>query len=213
MGPAIGPAATGARATSAVDRMVQTGRAIDPTGHRSSGTSQGLSVNVSQENTMRALRTCTLILALMAASPALAQQPDLGGPGTIVPGSGPGTNVHGMTPGPLMQGANAEDAAKRQKLKPVTFLTSKMIGVEVRNAAGGHVGSIEDLLFTDGGTLRAVVINISRFLGLDDKQIAVEPGALILRPGGDRFTAVLDMGSDTIAAAEPFNPAKALATR
>lgn len=162
---------------------------------------------------MRALRICAPILALMAVSPALAQQADLGGPGTIVPGSGPGTNVHGTTPGQLMQAANAEDAAKRQNLKPVTVLASRMIGVEVRNPAGGHVGTIDDLLITDGGTLRAVVINISRFLGLDDKRIAVEPGALVLRPGGDRFTAVLNMGSDTISAAKPFNPAKALATR
>jgi hypothetical protein len=161
---------------------------------------------------MRAIRLCAPILALAVATPVLAQQADLGGPGTVVPGTGPGTNVHGTTPGPLMEAANAEDAAKRQNLKPVTFLASKMIGVEVRNTAGGRVGTIEDLLVT-GGTLKAVVINVTRFLGLDDKRIAVEPGALVLRPGGDRFTAVLDMGTDAISDAEPFNPAKALAAR
>lgn len=162
---------------------------------------------------MRALRICLPIAALLAATPALAQQPDLGGAGTIVPGSGPGTNVHGTTPGRLMEGANAEDAAKRQGLKPVAFLASKMIGVEVRNAAGGSVGKIDDLVIADGGTLKAVVIDVSRFLGLDDKRIAVEPGALVLRPGGDRFTAILDMGTDAISDAVPFDPAKALAAR
>lgn len=88
-----------------------------------------------------------------------------------------------------------------------------MIGVAVRNPAGGSVGTIEDRLMTDGGTLKAVVIDVSRFLGLDDKRIAVEPGALVLRPGGDRFSAVLDMGSDAISDSKPFNPAQALATR
>jgi hypothetical protein len=162
---------------------------------------------------MRVLKLSLPLLALVAASPALAQAAGLGGASTIVPGSGPGTTVAGRGTGPLQEAANAEDAAKRQGLKPVTFLASKMIGVEVRNPAGGRVGTIDDLLITDGGTLKAVVINVSRFLGLDDKRIAVEPGALVLRPGGDRFSAVLDMGSDAIASAEPFNPAKAMAAR
>jgi hypothetical protein len=162
---------------------------------------------------MRTWRIGVPILVFAAASPALAQQPDLGGAGTVVPGSGPGTNVHGTTPGPLMVAADAEDAAKREGLKPASFLASRLIGVEVRNTAGGRVGTIEDLLLTHGGTLEAVVIDVSRFLGLDDKRIAVEPGALVLRPGGDRFTAVLDMGTDAISDAQPFNPAKALAAR
>ncbi len=102
---------------------------------------------------MRALRLWVPLLALAAATPAVAQQADLGGPGTVVPGTGPGSNVHGTTPGPLMEAPNAEDAAKRQNLKPVTFLASRMIGVEVRNPAGGRVGTIEDLLVT-GGTLK-----------------------------------------------------------
>lgn len=162
---------------------------------------------------MSALRISVPILALVAASPALAQSAGLGGSSTVVPGSGPGTTLSGVSPGPLMQASNAEDAAKRQGLKPVVFLASKMIGVEVHNQAGGRVGTIEDLLITNGGTLKAVVINVSRFLGLDDKRIAVEPGALVLYPGGDRFAAVLNMGSDAISDAEPFNPAKAMAAR
>lgn len=194
----------------AADTLAQTCRVID---FRPRTPSRGPFPLGFQENAMRVLRICTPILALVVVSPALAQQADLGGPRTIVPGSGPGTNVHGTTPGPLMEAPNATDAAKRQNLRPVTFLASKMIGVEVRNPAGGHVGTIEDLLVTDGGTLRAVVINVSRFLGLDDKRIAVEPGALVLRPGGDRFSAVLDMGTDAISAAEPFDPAKAVAAR
>ena len=162
---------------------------------------------------MRALTLSLPILALALASPALAQQSQLGGTSTILPGSGPGTTTAGRASGPLTEAANAEDAAKRQGLKPVTFLAANLIGVEVRNPAGGRLGTIDDLLITDGGTLKAVVIDVSGFLGYDSKRIAVEPGALVLRPGGDRFSAVLDMGSDTIAAAEPFDPSKAVASR
>ena len=77
----------------------------------------------------------------------------------------------------MMEAASAEDAAKRQGLKPAAFLATKMIGVEVRNAAGESVGKIDDLLITDGGMLKAVVIDVGGFLGLGSKRIAVEPGA------------------------------------
>jgi len=48
---------------------------------------------------MRAIRSCAPILALGAATPALAQQADLGDPGT------------------LTEASNAEDAAERQHLR------------------------------------------------------------------------------------------------
>jgi hypothetical protein len=109
-----------------------------------------------------------------------------------------------------VRASGAEDAAKRRGLKPAVFLSTKMIGVAVRNAAGDSVGKIEDLLITDGGLLRAVVIDVGGFLGLGSKLIAVEPGALVLRPGGDRYAAVLNMSKDTVAAAQPFDPAKVI---
>ena len=130
------------------------------------------------------------------------------GKNTVLPGTGPGTATDGTGAGRLTAAANAQDAAKRQGLKPVTVMASTLIGVEVRNAAGDSVGKIDDLLITDGGTLKSVVLDVGGFLGLSSKRIAVEPGALVLRPGGDRFSAVLNMSKDTVAAAQPFDPAK-----
>ncbi|MEE7492889.1 PRC-barrel domain-containing protein [Methylobacterium oryzae] len=160
------------------------------------------------------MRSRILLLSLaalgLAGAPASAQDATVIGKDTILPGTGPGTSTDGKGVGRLMEAASAEDAAKRQGLRPVSFLTTKMIGVTVRNAAGDSVGKIEDLLITDGGTLRAVVIDVGGFLGLGSKLIAVEPGALVLRPGGDRFSAVLNMGKDAVAAAQPFDPAKVI---
>ena len=161
------------------------------------------------------MRTRILVLSLagfaLVAAPAWAQDASVIGKGTVLPGTGPGTSTGGTGGGRLMEAANAEDAAKRQGLKPVAFLTTKMIGVEVRNQAGDSVGKIDDLLITDGGTLKAVVLDVGGFLGLGSKRIAVEPGAIVLRPGGDRFSAILNMGKDAISAAQPFDPAKAIA--
>jgi len=160
------------------------------------------------------MKSRILLLSLAALSLAgtavAAQDATVIGKDTVLPGTGPGTATDGTGVGRLMEAASAEDAAKRQGLKPVAFLTTKMIGVTVRNAAGDSVGKIDDLLITDGGMLRAVVIDVGGFLGLGSKLIAVEPGALVLRPGGDRFSAVLNMSKDTVAAAKPFDPAKVI---
>lgn len=149
------------------------------------------------------------LIGILATLPAHAQDATVIGKGTILPGTGPGTTTTGQGGGGLMQAANAEDAAKRQHLKPAVFMASKMIGVEVRNPAGESVGKIDDLLL-DGGTLKAVVIDVGGFLGIGSKSIAVEPSAVVLRPGGDRFSAILEMSKDTISAAQAFDPAKAI---
>ena len=162
------------------------------------------------------MRSRILLLSLaaltLAGPSAIAQDATVIGKDTVLPGTGPGTSTDGKGAGRLMEAASADDATKRQGLKPVAFLTTKMIGVAVRNAAGDSVGKIEDLLITDGSTLRAVIIDVGGFLGLGSKLIAVEPGALVLRPGGDRFSAVLNMSKDTVAAAKPFDPTKAIGT-
>ncbi|MGH1590811.1 PRC-barrel domain-containing protein [Methylobacterium phyllosphaerae] len=161
------------------------------------------------------MRSRVLLLSLaalgLANAPAGAQDATVIGKNTVLPGTGPGTSTDGKGTGRMMEAASAEDAAKRQGLKPAAFLTTKMIGVPVRNAAGDSVGKIDDLLITDGGILKAVVIDVGGFLGIGSKVIAVEPGAVVLRPGGERFSAILTLSTDTVAAAQPFDPDKALA--
>ena len=159
---------------------------------------------------MRPSRLALLpLLCALGAAPALAQDATVIGKDTVLPGTGPGTTTGGQGGGGLMQAGSVEEATKRQNLKPAIFLASRMIGVEVRNPAGDSVGKIEDLLL-DGGTLKAVVVDVGGFLGIGSKRIAVGPDALVLRPGGDRFSAILQMGKDTIAAAQAFDPAKAI---
>jgi hypothetical protein len=158
-------------------------------------------------------KTFLLPLALLALGglPARAQDASVIGNKTVLPGTGPGTSTGGGDGGRLMAAASAEAATKRHGLKPASFMASKMIGVVVRNPAGDNVGTIDDLLIADGGALKAVVLDVGGVLGLGSKRIAVEPDALVLRPGGDRFSAVLNMSKDTVAAAHPFDPAKAMA--
>ncbi|MCJ2052138.1 PRC-barrel domain-containing protein [Methylobacterium sp. J-070] len=127
------------------------------------------------------------------------------GTDTILHGTGPSSTTDGSG-GQLRQVARADDAARRSNPKPITFLTSQMIGTGVHNLSGQSVGKITDLLIGDGGALKAVVLDVGGVLGVGSRRIAVEPSALVLYPGGDRFSAMLVMGKDTIAAAATFKP-------
>jgi hypothetical protein len=161
--------------------------------------------------TLRApLATLLPLICALTALPAAAQDASVIGKDTVLPGTGPGTTTEGKSSGALMQAGSETDAIRRQGLKPATFLASRLVGVAVRNQAGESVGKIADLLITDGGRIGAVVIDVSGFLGFGGKRIAVEPGALVLRPGGDLYAAVLQMSNDTISTAPPFDPAKAI---
>ena len=159
----------------------------------------------------KSLLLLPLALVSLAGLPARAQDASVIGNKTVLPGTGPGTSTGGAGGGPLTIAASAEAAVKRQGVKPATVLASHLIGVTVRNAAGDKVGTVDDLLIADGGALKAVVLDVGGPLGLGSKRIAVEPGALVLRPGGERFSAVLHMSTDTVAAAQPFDPVKATA--
>ncbi|WP_378974297.1 PRC-barrel domain-containing protein [Methylobacterium komagatae] len=153
------------------------------------------------------------LLCALGASPVLAQDASVIGKDTVLPGTGPGTSTENPGGGRLMQADSAEDAVKRRGLKPATVLASHLIGVEVRNPAGDSVGKIDDLLLADGNRVRAVVIDVGGFLGIGSKRIAVGPEAVVLRPGGDRYSAILQMSKDTLSAAQAFDPAKAIPSR
>jgi hypothetical protein len=159
----------------------------------------------------KSLLLLPLALLTLSGFPAPAQDASVIGNKTVLPGTGPGTSTDGAGSGGLMIAASAEAATRRQGLKKASVLASQLIGVTVRNAAGDKVGTVDDLLIADGGALKAVVLDVGGVLGLSSKRIAVEPGALVLRPGGDRFSAVLNMSTDTVAAAQPFDSAKAMA--
>ncbi|MFH6784138.1 MULTISPECIES: PRC-barrel domain-containing protein [Methylobacterium] len=82
--------------------------------------------------------------ALLAAAPALAQQP----------ASGPAVGF--LT-----------------RPEPGSLRASKLVGVKVIGMDHVRVGEIEDVLLTEDGRVRAVVIGVGGFLGIGQKSVAV----------------------------------------
>lgn len=55
-----------------------------------------------------------------------------------------------------------------------TFLASTIMGADIINASGEDVGEVNDLVITDQGQVTGVVIGVGGFLGVGQKDVALE---------------------------------------
>ena len=107
--------------------------------------------------------------------------------------------------------------ARPEALAKVTYLTNARddwtsIGAspneytnqDVYNAAGENLGTIRDLLIGPDGKAAAAVINVGRFLGIGDKEIAVPFAALRVERHGDSRRIVIDAMKEGVQAAPTF---------
>jgi sporulation protein YlmC with PRC-barrel domain len=86
-----------------------------------------------------------------------------------------------------------------------SHLASAMMDAEVMNAAGEQIGDVNDLIITDGGELTGLIVGVGGFLGVGEKEVAVEMSGLQQTTGpngGIRFT--LDTTAEELDAAPAF---------
>jgi hypothetical protein len=87
-------------------------------------------------------------------------------------------------------------------------LVSRIINAGVYNSAGDdaeQLGTINDLILTETGEVAAVVIGVGGFLGLGEKQVAVDYAALtkvVASDNTERF--VLETTVENLTAAPDF---------
>jgi sporulation protein YlmC with PRC-barrel domain len=77
---------------------------------------------------------------------------------------------------------------------------------DIYNKAGEKIGSVKDLMIGPEGRIHAAVLNVGRFLGLGDRDVAVPLSAIEIdrRDGGTRIT--IDVAKDTLQGAPAFEP-------
>lgn len=93
---------------------------------------------------------------------------------------------------------------KRVRERRVVFAASTLIGDEIRNPAGEHLGDIEELMIdTENGRIAYAVVSFGGFLGLGDRLFAVPWNALRLSQGEKRF--ILDVEDETLETAPGFD--------
>jgi Bacterial protein of unknown function (DUF937)/PRC-barrel domain len=75
---------------------------------------------------------------------------------------------------------------------------------DIYNTAGEKLGTIKDLLIGPDGKAAAGVINVGRYLGIGDKDIAVPFSALRVERHGDSRRIVIDATKEDVQAAPTF---------
>ena len=105
--------------------------------------------------------------AISLGAPAVAQEPDKGGPAPV--------------PGPA---AKATPDAPKEPAPPASvtvigaYDARGILGRDVKSTAGENMGRIVDVIVDRAGTVRAAVIDFGGFLGVGSRKIVVDWSAL-----------------------------------
>jgi sporulation protein YlmC with PRC-barrel domain len=137
-------------------------------------------------------KTCIgLIMALTTAAPAAAQQATT----QQSRPNNPSTGIQSVQP-------QAAVKLSFYAVQPADMRTSKLIGSSVYNLNDESIGEIEDIMIDNGKNVRAVVIGVGGFLGVGERNVAVEPGSLTIAEQSDgTIKIVANTNKDDLAKA------------
>jgi sporulation protein YlmC with PRC-barrel domain len=88
---------------------------------------------------------------------------------------------------------------------PDDIVASKLIGLGIRNSANETIGSVADVVFDTKRAIKAYVVSVGGFLGLNAKYVAVDPETLRLTRKDDKtLDAVIETDKDQLRAAPEY---------
>lgn len=106
-----------------------------------------------------------------------------------------------------------KDAAKSAAIPTNTFFKGqtasqylakeRLIGAKVVNKDGQTVGTIDDLIVSQGGQIEGVVMGVGGLLGVGSKQVGVRLGALKVTTSGGKVTVTLPAATKEMLGAVP----------
>lgn len=67
----------------------------------------------------------------------------------------------------------------------------KLIGEDIKNQTGDSIGTIESVIIDNNGQVAAVVVGVGGFLGIGDREVAIDWNQLSVEDGGDVVRANL----------------------
>ena len=87
-----------------------------------------------------------------------------------------------------------------------SFLGSTLLGATVQTPDGESVGDVEEIIVKADGSLEGVVIGVGGFLGLGEKEVAVEFGAIDIQQDAEtgELTFILSSTGEELEAAPEF---------
>jgi sporulation protein YlmC with PRC-barrel domain len=91
------------------------------------------------------------------------------------------------------------------RLGPTDMRMSQLIGSDIRNLENDDVGEIEDIIFDHNRNLRAVIVSVGGFLGIGQRQVAIDPSSIVVSRNEDGdVEAVMNTTRDDLRNAPEF---------
>lgn len=82
------------------------------------------------------------------------------------------------------------------------------IGKRVYSKAGDDIGEVNDLIMTDNGSIRAVILGVGGFLGMGEKDVAVSMNAINMTQDGSNLKLVVDGSKEQFKSAPQYDRSK-----
>jgi len=85
-------------------------------------------------------------------------------------------------------------------------IASALIGQPLYNQQADRLGDISDLVFSEDGALKAVIVGVGGFLGIGEKKVAIRYDGITTtrQPESDEMLLVINATSDDLQAAPEF---------
>ena len=89
--------------------------------------------------------------------------------------------------------------------QPGDRLASRLVGLNIQNAADEDIGEIYDIILTEAGTVKAFIVSVGGFLGVGTKYVAIDPKAMNLtRQDEKTWKATMNANKDQLKAAPEY---------
>ena len=121
--------------------------------------------------------TATAVSALMISG-ALAQQTQ-----TPAPSAPAATPAPSTTPAPSAGAASTSSPQFIAAQKADQWLASKFTGTDVIGPDNSKIGDVNDVLFDKSGKVVGVIVGVGGFLGIGEKDVAIDMAAFQVVPG------------------------------
>ena len=161
---------------------------------------------------MTKLFAATALAGMLAVAPAFAQD------ATPAPATPPAATGDATATPPAAAGAATAPTATGRFIPAPSqddWVASRLIGSTVYSPANESLGDINDIVASQDGQVKAVVIGVGGFLGIGEKNVAVAPAELQRVADGNSWRYQLNTTKDELNSAAEFKipePAPAAGT-
>ena len=70
--------------------------------------------------------------------------------------------------------------------QPTDRFASRIVGLNIQNAANETIGEIYDVVLNEAGAVRAYIVSVGGFLGMGTRYVAIAPNAITFNREDDR---------------------------